>query len=909
MYDELNKFIRNHFQSLERDVYTHVSQITPLGKINIDRKDTEEFFRLYSQTLIDNPNAILGLAEKPSKYLPIYGDIDLKIEYKVSDEEIKKMEKMYTDVQAKQIISIYQKTIKKIVKDYKKEYAVCCLLEKKYPTVYPEQKKISHGFHIHFIYPIMSNIDQDIHLIPRVRQEVSDKRIFENLGIEDSGTVIDKTCSKTWLMYGSRKKENLQSYKLTKIYDEDLQELKLGDVLRSYNLRDTFDDPIPIDKNIKYYIPRLLSIHCENRQTDVVETFPELKIISDKKMKSMKEFKIKYDDDSSIEEKLKKTKEIMSLISSTRADTYQEWIDIGWTLFCIGNGCQEAFDLWVDFSRKTSKNNFSEKGCYYEWNKMENKGRTLGTLMFIAGKDSTNELKNLKEKYTSKFINEALLGGHNDLAKILYEKYQNEYKCACVYKHVWYTYRNNRWFIDDKGITLSKKISTELVDKFKSLKKRECSDMGDEEVDDSESPERQKKIKNINKILSSLKSAPFKNNIMKESEEFFFDRSFSKSLDTNKDVLGFSNGVLDISTMCFREGKPADLISLTTDYDFKEFTENDIDVLEVHEFLNKIFPDFELKDFFLTYCAELLRGGNFRKTVLVNTGVGDNGKSVIIELLTLALGEYIKVFPTTFLTGKRTQSSGATPETSNIQGKRLAVLQEPSNGDVMNLGVLKEFSGNDSVYVRGLYKDPVEVRPMFKLMVICNHLPRLPCDDPAAWNRILVLPFEAIFPKDSSLVPDTPEEQIKQKIFKRDNSISDKFPRMKYAFMWILFQRYIDLTNGTKKYSLPEKVKSATIEYRKNNDIFHKYIYDHLVEAKESEITVSKLYLEFKDFYLETYPNMRSLLPSRDDMVEDFAKRGFKVKQGKIKGFKFRETEDDTEHQQDSDLLKIIKSK
>ncbi len=106
----------------------------------------------------------------------------------------------------------------------------------------------------------------------------------------------------------------------------------------------------------------------------------------------------------------------------------------------------------------------------------------------------------------------------------------------------------------------------------------------------------------------------------------------------------------------------------------KQVDPDDPSMLDVKDHLDKVFPDHQLRLYFIEYCANLLIGGNNTKTFIVMSGEGDNGKSVNTELLRRVLGEYMIVLPTSLVTGKRTQSSAATPELSNSKGIRFAVL-------------------------------------------------------------------------------------------------------------------------------------------------------------------------------------------------------------------------------------------
>lgn len=884
----LRKFISSR-QERGEGYYTHVSQIQPTGKYNITRRDVEEFWKVYCDRLYEDRNMISGLAERPLDYVPVLNDTDLKIDY---DPELHALDrKLYKETHVRQVVMIYQKHLKHIIKDYKPKYGICFVLEKDKPTL-DDKERIGHGFHLHFIHTIMHKVDQDVHLIPRIRKEVDDKNLFADLGIKNSSDAIDKSCtSKCWLLYGSRKKEHLQSYKVTKIFNDDCQEIELDEALEEFNMSNVHGDTIEFDKTrLSYYLPRILSIHPENREPVVLKH--DLNIVTKNHLKKAKESKKTYED-IPVPEALKKAKPIMDLIAPTRADDYESWIDIGWTLYNIGDGTEDALDMWIQFSSKTTKKNyFSEKVCMYEWDRMEKRGKSIGSLYFYAKQDSPEEYKKIQKKENERLFNDSLNGGHYDMAKWLYNKYRDEFVCACIEKDVWFKFKNHKWCIDKKGISLRKKISIDLVEEYKRLKKKICEDMSEED-DDSEL---QKKLKTVNKIISFLKSTPFKNNILKEAQELFYCENFSDKLDADPYLIHFTNGVLDLRELRLRPGRPTDYLSLTAGYDFAEHTWDDMEVIECEDHLSKVFPDAVLKQYFLEYCANLLKGGNNIKTFLNMSGEGDNGKSINMDLLKLALGKYMKILPTSLITGKRTQSSAATPELCGIQGVRFAVLQEPNSKDVINIGILKELSGNDVLYVRGLFKESQEIRPLFKLALVCNSLPRLPCDDPATWNRIRVLPHESCFPKDNSTVPETLEEQIKVKRFPRDPFFSEKLPRMKTAFMWLMFETYKRILKEGRMPE-PEKVREATAIYRKNNDIFLQFISEKIIEDHDDTrayMSVSEVYNSFKTWFNDSYPNLHHQVPSKEDMKNELVRKWGELGKGhKWKGYRLRTIDDD----------------
>jgi P4 family phage/plasmid primase-like protien len=894
MDKSLREFISSR-QEKGEGFYTHVSQVQPVGRYNIPRSDTEEFWNLYCDFVKNNPNAICGLSERQSDYSPVLNDTDIKIKYDPIKHKtiIDNKKKLYTENHLLRVVSIYQKHLKQIIRGYQPKHGICFVLEKPHATL-DDKGRICNGFHLHFINTVMNKIDQDVHLYHRVKEDVDQSSIFNDLGIPNSGETVDKTTSKAWLLYGSRKQGATQSYRVSKILDDDCNEISLQDALKEFKMYNMEGDVMDLSVNTDYYLPRILSLYPENRETVSVRT--ELRIISKSKLKKVNEISIKERDSTKISDELKVSSELLKLISPSRADNYNEWIDIGWTLYNIGYGTNDALDLWIEFSKQTSRDGlFSEKNCVYHWENMKLSNKSIGTLKMYAKQDSPEGYKKTQDRLINRLTNESLNGGHADMAQLLFEKYGDEYVCACIEKDIWYVYKDHRWVLNSKGIELRKKISTELVEYYKQIKKNICNKMGEEDEDDGEL---RKKLNTVNKIIANLKTYPFKVNIMKECSELFYNDVFYENLNTNPNLIHFKNGVLDLETMEFRNGRQTDYISMTTGYDYKEHKWDDLEVIECKDHFSKVYPDPELYNYFMEYCASLLKGGNSAKTFLIKTGEGDNGKSINIDFLKLVFGKYMRILPTSLITGQRTQSSQATPELSGIRGVRFCVLQEPNKKDGMNIGILKELTGNDLIYTRGLFKEAEEVRPMFKLCLICNGLPVLPSDDPATWDRIRVLPHESCFPKDVDRfpVPKSIEEQFKMKRFPRDPFFSEKLPKMKTAFMWMMFETYKKI-KAEGRMPEPEKVRNATSIYRKNNDIFLHFILERIVVDKEDEkatMSVVETYNAFKTWFEDSYPNIKNKMPSKEDMKVDLIhKWGDLSKSHKWVGYRLRTLEDD----------------
>ena len=366
---------------------------------------------------------------------------------------------------------------------------------------------------------------------------------------------------------------------------------------------------------------------------------------------------------------------------------------------------------------------------------------------------------------------------------------------------------------------------------------------------------------------------------MKECKELFSNKDFVKKLDANPYLIGFSNGIYDLKKGELRDGRPDDYIEMSTEIDKIDFDENHEQWFDLQNFINTVFFDEEVRNYFLTYFASCLQGHNAEEKFRIWTGVGSNGKSKILELFVHCLGMYSIKFPITMLTGKRAASNACTPEIVQSKGKRFGYFEEPSENERINAGLLKEFTGGDKIKARGLHKEPIEFKPQFKLALLCNEMPEVPPNDSGTWRRMEVIEFKSRFcenPKESHEFPI-------------DKYLSEKLKNWKELFMALLLDVYYEKykKNGIK---VPIEVIKFTLEYQKQCDLYTDFISENLDETKENSdvIDITQLYDEFKVWFEDTFSNHK--YPSKIEFKKYLKKKyGTKrISTTEIKGFKFK---------------------
>ena len=858
---QMNPTVEEHLRShyVDDAIHTHVSMVQPRGKFQFDRQKLEIFWDTYCQRLMSDDNPILGVAEKPQYYLPVLADVDLK----VKDDGIEFDEHLYSSEQVKQVIEVYQSVLRSIVDQCTDDHLLCILLEK--PVYYITTGEIVHiknGFHLHFPNLFLNKADQEVHLIPRVQDLVDKMNIFENLGIKN---VIDKACCKVpWLMYKSRKSEDMDPYTVTSVFNSTGNEISLDDAFETYKLYDNNEKLVNIKGRIKEYLPRILSILPYGRMTNEVKqglSIPTNDKISEKKVKTTNEYNTK-----SVTESLKISAKLLPMLGQFRSEDRNEWMTIGWVLHNIGNGCSEALEQWMVFSSR-SPEKYEESVCIYEWDRMSRKDVTLGTIHYYASIDSPELYKAWKDAKSDELVIDSLDGSHNDIAKIMHAEYGNEFVCGSIANKLWYQFREHRWEEIENGIFLRTKISDTIVKKFNKIS-LELNNKVMNSSDKAETAMHSIRLKQVHKVIANLKCAPFKCNVMKEAMEVFYDSRFKEKLDKNPYLIGFKNGVYDLKLCIFRPGRPEDFISKCVPINYTEFDESDEEVQNVIEFLNKVFPDSSIRSYFLDTYSDIFVGGNTQKKVYLWTGEGDNGKSITQSIFEKMLGELAIKFNTQYFTGKKIASGSANPELARAAPPvRHATMEEPNADEQLNLGELKKLSGGDSYWARDLFekgKSTREVFPMFMITFICNKLPKLKYSDKATWNRLRVIPFESVFVDSDQDCPVTFEEQLLQKKFPMDKTFFQKIPGMVEAFAWYLLQWRQKITIRIE----PEKVRQATAIYRKQNDIYRQFIEECISEDPTSSLSLTEIYSQFKEWYREGWSN--STIPIKNEVKEYF---------------------------------------
>lgn len=702
---------------------THVSQGAQKGKYQFNRHIQEELFKIYTEQVIEeeDPNAIeIGLSEQTQKHMPVLVDVDIKL--KVTDDADYN-DQVYTVEQVEELITIYQITLSKIIENCKEEDFICVLMEKPpYRTSKGSSTYFKNGFHLHFPGIFLNKKDQKDYLIPRIKKELQERNTFGDI-VEDSSELIDSGyLNSPWLMYGSSKGEGMMPYKITRIYNSDCEPISLEEAFKKYEIYSSDDKRIKLTKStVRSNLVRILSvIPCGRPPKEVKKT-----VLPPAKQKAIEERMTKvYSVDS--KRNLEVAKRLVPLIDSSRAEDHTDWMNVGWALYNSTEGSMDGMELWNEFTQR-GQDPRGEDRVRNEWNIMGRNSYdkiTMGTIHFFAKADSPEKYDEYKREMSMRYMENSIEGSHIDIARLLRNEFINDFVCASIENRLWYRFNGVVWERMDSATQLREKIP-ELEFMYKDFEKQNSMDMQQAYDNNSQSDiaKYKKRHELIWKLKRNVKTTSFINNVITECSHMFFDPRFKDQLDINPCLIAFTNGVYDLDNNVFRKGCPEDFLSKTMKIPYKEFDDDDEEVIEVKGFLERIFPDKSLCRYFMDIASDLFVGGNHQKKVYFFLGAGDNGKSVLQKLLEEMFGDLAIKFDTNLITGQKPSSGSAHAELARAGGGvRLATLDEPNKDEQINSGVMKKLSGNDSYWARDLFekgKETREITPLFKLFFVC----------------------------------------------------------------------------------------------------------------------------------------------------------------------------------------------
>lgn len=857
---------------------THTSYFG--GKYFISDDDGDTFDALYSAAV--RSGEPLGLIEQHADLSPALVDLDFRW------EGVDVAERRYTVQHKERLVNLYAKTLHKFLKvpDGMKIY----VQEKPQPRV--DKGILKDG--LHMVVPgVVGKASHFLKMRDDMLANMGD--ILQDMGVTNSPRdVLDEAIIEKngWTMLGSHKPDQ-PPYQVTGVYELTAAGMEMC------------DGPMETTPELI----KLMSIRDKLFSTDAL---PSKKQELDEAHKAWRARKVKATKDQEAREQKKRerqeqgptettdadvilARDLVELLSGDRAEAYSTWMEVGWCLHNISP--THLLEAWTTFSARSSK--YKQGECFDKWQSMDNGTLTMGSLHYWAKDDSPDEYVALMAQHKQDVVidegdqlfEDILSGAAYSVAKWVYSLYGDLHMCASIKTKEFYAFVGHRWEYSPDATRFSELLSNDvaaLIDK----RAREYM----EQANTTTNEDMQKRLRANAKlawgVADKLKTTSFKSSVITEFGTLSVNRNqgFKDRFDSNVDLLGFNNGVLDLRANTFRDGTPDDFVTMSTGYDYVHEDDHEIQA-NIMKFLQSTSEDEDMLRYKLRVKAYALNGRKYAEQIWFFTGTGRNGKGTEATLDEATFGKaaqstggvrgYYYQPNQALITAKTSNSSSPQPEKLLMRGVRITCMTEPEGQ--LNVAYMKEVSGNDPQTARGLYQTPITFMPQCSLFVQLNHMNLGGDVDDAFVMRLRVIDFPMKFVDpatyDASTAPDHHRPG--------DPNLKERFTKdVRYGqqYMRILHKVYNEC-NMIQGASIPEPkaVRESTREAMLEADPLRAFLASYVSRDKAGKMEVMEVFDEYCAWGAmvripDLYPMTNTKVWNRKTFMKAMLKNGLKTK-------------------------------
>jgi P4 family phage/plasmid primase-like protien len=875
-------FLDKHRATEKGDVsFTGMGTIR--GKFLIKDDEYPEFLDKLHDYLFKNNKRPLNLVEqrRPDLLTPILIDLDFKYPGDNSLDRTFNKEHIHNFIEAYLENINYFYNLEK----YEKELRFFVTLR---PQPYEDKKStainrsIKDGVHIQCPDLVLHSEHQQV-LRQRSIEKLNINNTFKDTCyINAEKDIFDEAIVKKngWFFYGESKPD-IPAYNLTSIYkynpitkefsEDDISEYDSRTLLEMLSIRYNINTERPEirDENIEEWRERY-DICTGKKQIQQTEQntpldMPVIVTTSNNVYEQLEKDKI---------DTIKRL--TVECLSEDRANSYQSWIEVGWCLHNIDSS-EEMFNIWMEFSNKSGKaGQNNTNSLLRDWNRgwgrsQHEKCFTSRSLHMWAKEDNPKKYNQIMNESFVNFVEREVDPTHTHVARLMKRMYENTYCASVDSKKVdWFHFNGICWKKLPQGIELRNKLTTQvaqvIADTRTKLRERIMT------VDDEQKASwENKRLEKLLAVEKSLYQSGFKDSVMKDCIGLFYEEEFSQKLNGNEYLIGFNNGVLDLHAIRtkedgnkeyyvnFRKAEPTDFITFmagkytTKNCDpinYEEYNPSDPEQAPIHaeidDFMEKVFPNPELRKYMWRKLSSCLEGANKEQTYETWIGVGGNGKSKLVDLMSMALGDYASSLQSTAMTRKRPDAGAANPDIMAIRNKRFIYMAEPDDREPLNTSRMKQFTGEDDVEARGLFEDQTKFKITGKIFMLCNAFPAINTMDRGTWRRVRAVPFESKF-VDTNVEDANPSANI----YPRDNQLDLKLRKWRTLFMsrlvYIYKTEYLPYGLG----SVPSIVTQESNKYQESFDSVAKFMNARIREIKRGgyEANIKDIFRVYKNWY------------------------------------------------------------
>ena len=697
--------------------------------------------------------------------------LDFDCKYKSANPDIKKTTKSKL-IEA--IIDIVVSTLDhKYIGSDDETNTVVGIIERPKASLIDNEKLYKKGFHV-LIPGVCMTRPHKKYIVSEIKKSPRIIQILNEMGMVNPESACD-TASATVPVYfiGSCKASGGLKYELTNIYNVTLspgyirtQEIPTP---TKYNLAYEFsltheakykDGQVPMIKKRMYRASTELETKINDHYSRTLNgILPESDILDvDNKVNTL----LRSSPDALYMQGL------LSILSPEYYTDYNKWRDV---IFALANSstssiCYKPLAIW--FSQKCPEK-FSVETVNDIWEETRVrsttkgfKGVTIRSIEYWARQcDQIQYFEKTRMNHYHKLLNYAheFKGciENSMISDMLFSMLKTKFvvdkdgKQDCWYEfvaaddsqyiegEVWKWRREN-----GSPITLQQYITNKLPEVFNQVTQKFIDNRNKCAGDKEKSKYLVNIIKALEKSKLKLFNNIFKERTIKESVNWFINRGFTKKLDVScPNILGVGNGLLEM-------GKTVNFINHYHEYPVSKYTvvpwKGKFDPNNPDAFQQKLLDtvadiiienDARIK--LMMFLSTGIVGGVKNLPLLLLTGGGSNGKTVLMTLMIETLGKDVySSFINPMIYSKQPESADR-PNSSLMQlrGKTFTVGEETNKNDALSPAALKAVIKSGGTSSRELFGKQESFQVTATQIVTSQYEFTIPTTDHGTWRRII----------------------------------------------------------------------------------------------------------------------------------------------------------------------------
>jgi len=596
-----------------------------------------------------------------------------------------------------------------------------------------------------------------------------------------------------------------------------------GDLIKKNNMWERLDKKINYNQNnelitnLKFDdIKELLNEKFYGRKIRKINIDKE-SILNLCEIKGIKDINILDTNEEKISEQNIKIEEYLELLQGigTKGHTYSTWLKI--VSWCVSYMNKNDFLNWIE-------NDWRDKASNMWDNFIKNRKIPIYLLETIGKEFNPDFYRNWRTKYKKYLKLKIIEKGSNDVAEFIKDKLQ----MILVYS------KDDKWIGCDKNTNLWRELKRpdEMIISHIQREIEEAREsllVVKNRIEDEEIKKKMEKMeKEYIKHRKDVSNPSYCAQIIKFLSSYLYDSDFTEKLDNYKYKIPFRNGILDLTTLEFREGiRNNDYLTDTVPMNF-EIPKNE-EVNWVRYQLKKInnYNDNHL-DYYLSSLGYAMTGDS-KKEQLFWYFLGqtaENGKSIIFEILEVLMPNLVQKGTSNMLD----KGIDLKKEVPTWKGKLLIWMNEVSSR-IKDEDLVKALcDGTDYKYNKNYSVKAEKIPIQFKLFCVSNNSLTIK-GDAGISRRLQVCHFESQFKENY-------EDNYEKLQFKKDKDFYNKLcNEYKHALLWLIF-KYSKLYYDEKKLKpYPDEWKKHGDEIIEDNNKFQQWFYDNFEIEKDLKIS------------------------------------------------------------------------